>query len=220
MQEWSDEEINDLINKTKRGHTIEMLMEEYNLTYREVKRLIDGKVYDRPLTQKEEFFCENYVIHFNGSRAAKDAGYLENSATVSASRLLRRKNIQDYVNKLIGEKRDRSKELAYRVVNELANMAFVQESEFYDDDGRVKRLSELTEEQKSALSQYGVKKVSTGDGGFEEVPVFRMHDKHKSLELLSKHFGLLQKEQDVSVTVNIDNKREKLKELKKELLGK
>ena len=40
------------------------------------------------LKEKQEKFCQNYVLHKNATRAAKDAGYSEISAHNTGSRLL------------------------------------------------------------------------------------------------------------------------------------
>ena len=40
------------------------------------------------LKEKQEKFCQNYVLHKNATRAAKDAGYSDISAHNTGSRLL------------------------------------------------------------------------------------------------------------------------------------
>lgn len=52
------------------------------------------------LSLKQKKFCEEYVISGNATEAAKRAGYSENSAKVTASRMLTNANIQNYIKEL------------------------------------------------------------------------------------------------------------------------
>src|SRR5688572_19001263 len=52
------------------------------------------------LTDKEICFCDNYVIHWNATRAAKTAGYAEASAHNQGSDLLVKDNIKKYIQHL------------------------------------------------------------------------------------------------------------------------
>ncbi len=51
----------------------------------------------RKLTTKQQKFVEGVVQHGNGAKAARDAGYSENAARVSASKLLTKANISEAV---------------------------------------------------------------------------------------------------------------------------
>ncbi len=48
---------------------------------------------DKKLTQQQELFCREYVIDYNGTQAARRAGYSEKTARSQASRLLTNDNI-------------------------------------------------------------------------------------------------------------------------------
>jgi phage terminase small subunit len=53
------------------------------------------------LTPKQKAFCEYYAANGgNGTQAAIDAGYSENSATVEGSRLLTNANVLEYIEEL------------------------------------------------------------------------------------------------------------------------
>ena len=51
---------------------------------------------DKPLTNKQRRFCEEYVIDWNGTRAAIAAGYSEKSAREQASQNLTKLNIANH----------------------------------------------------------------------------------------------------------------------------
>ena len=46
------------------------------------------------LTNKQEFFCDEYLVDFNATRAAKVAGYSEKTARSQGQRLLTNVDIQ------------------------------------------------------------------------------------------------------------------------------
>ena len=52
------------------------------------------------LKEKQEKFCQNYVLHKNATRAAKDAGYSEISAHNTGSRLLQDSLVQERLEEL------------------------------------------------------------------------------------------------------------------------
>lgn len=60
------------------------------------------------LNDKQRRFCKEYVIDFNGTRAAIEAGYSKNSAKEIASENLTKPNIQEYISSIQNKK---SKEL-------------------------------------------------------------------------------------------------------------
>lgn len=59
------------------------------------------------LTDKEKRFCQEYIIDFNGSRAARDAGYSENTAAEIAYENLRKPHIKQYMGELLKPKCDK-----------------------------------------------------------------------------------------------------------------
>lgn len=61
------------------------------------------------LNEKQKKFCEEYLIDFNGTRAAIAAGYSEKTARSTASENLTKPNIQEYLKKLINQRSERTK---------------------------------------------------------------------------------------------------------------
>lgn len=53
------------------------------------------------LTDKQEAFCQAYVLQKNGTQAAIDAGYSPHTAQVQASRLLASSKVRERVDKLL-----------------------------------------------------------------------------------------------------------------------
>lgn len=55
---------------------------------------------DKKLTDKQKRFCEEYVIDWNATRAAKAAGYSEDTARQQGSNTLSKVYIQDYIKQI------------------------------------------------------------------------------------------------------------------------
>jgi len=160
------------------------------------------------LTKQEKqyrLFAKEYIIDFNGTRAAIDAGYSKKTAASQASRLLTNVKVQEFIREATTKREERTEITGDMVIKELAKTAFLQESEFYHEDGTVKLLSELSDNQKSGLASYGVKSIPIGDGLYEDIPVFKAQDKTKSLEMLGRHFGLFNDKLKVETEFNLEN---------------
>lgn len=71
--------------------------------------MLDGMVSeeDLPLEPRQQLFVDEYIIDFNATRAAKAAGYSENSAASIASENLTKPNIDKAVDKAIADRRKR-----------------------------------------------------------------------------------------------------------------
>lgn len=55
------------------------------------------------LTIKQKIFCENYVKHKNGTRAAKEAGYSENAAKQIAAENMTKPAVRTYIEKRMAD---------------------------------------------------------------------------------------------------------------------
>lgn len=145
------------------------------------------------LTGRKLIFAQEYLLDFNGNQAAIRAGYNENSAASQASRMLKDANVKAFIDEKVKEREKKLEASAENVVSELSKIAFVSVDDFYHIDGSVKQLNELEPHVRSALQSYQIKTIYVGHGEDKEaidIPVFKAHDKVKTLELLGKHFKL------------------------------
>lgn len=79
------------------------------------------------LTDKQKFFCKEYIKDFNGARAARDSGYSVKTADRIASENLGKLEIQKEVSRLMEKRTERTEISADRVVQELAKIGFSDE---------------------------------------------------------------------------------------------
>lgn len=157
------------------------------------------------LSDQQKRFCEEYIIDFNGTRAATKAGY--KSAKTQASRLLSQDNIQQYVQKLISERSERVKVTADDVVYELSKLALVNVEDLYCEiTGELLPISEMNEKAKAAISSLETKSIRVGKDSYKKVKVAKTYSKEKALELLGKHLGIYEidnKQKNQNITVNL-----------------
>lgn len=76
---------------------------------------------------------------------------------------------------------------ADRVLQELAKLAFFDPRNFFEDDGRLKRLQDLDEHTCMALAGIEVTELPEGNGFLKKI---RLADKGQNLERLGKHLKL------------------------------
>ena len=141
------------------------------------------------LTDKQIRFCEEYVIDWNGTRAAIAAGYSENSAKEIACQNLTKVNIQEYIDKIKNDLSRLSGVTALRNINELAKIAYSNLAEMVDDEGTLKPFEELTEAEKASISELYPEVYSSIEGGTTVKRKLKLHSKIQAIDLLNKMLG-------------------------------
>lgn len=120
------------------------------------------------LKDKQEIFCQEYMIDLNATQAAIRAGYSKKTASVQGSRLLTNVNVLTRIEEL---KKERSEKL------------------HLDADWVLRRLMQISDrcmQQEPVLEfDYEEKKlVETGEYKFDSVGA------NKATELIGKHLGM------------------------------
>ena len=173
------------------------------------------------LTEKQQRFCDEYLIDLNATQAAIRAGYKKETAYSQGQRLLKNVEVQ---NKIAENKKNlaaRVEVTQERVVEELSYIAFAKASDYarivekeamtesedgtmvpvLDPEGNPVKYrtvepiltDDLTEEQKRAIAV-----IKKGRDGFEIKP----YDKIRALELLGKHLGMFAEKVELSGSIN------------------
>jgi len=153
------------------------------------------------LSIKQQRFCEEYTIDFNGTQAAIRAGYSKKTANEQASRLLANVNIQNFIKSLQEETSNRLNITKEMLIEEYAKIAFFDIREVFNVDGGLIDIKQLDSKSAGAiasiesLEEWG--KDDAGDsiiiGTTKKVKVF---DKIRALQDLGKHLGLFEKDND------------------------
>ena len=147
---------------------------------------------DRPLTNKQHRFIEEYLIDCNATQAAIRAGYSKKGADVRGAELLGNRRVLPFI-------LAKQKELAAQchvesksVIEEIKKLAFANMKDYISvgPDGKPEiDLSTMTRDQAAALSEVTNRTTTTKDGGSEHYGI-KFHSKDGALEKLCKHLGL------------------------------
>jgi phage terminase small subunit len=152
---------------------------------------------DRQLTGKQKKFCEEYIFDFNASRAAREAGYSEDTAGQIGFENLKKPEIQAFIEEL---QADLAKTLGISksmVLREHQKLAFSTMAGLREDWITLKEFNDLTPDQKACISEIQTqtrreKDYSVNPEG-EVVTIdyvkIKLWDKQKSLDSLSKMLG-------------------------------
>jgi len=143
---------------------------------------------EKPLTNKQRRFCEEYVIDCNGARAAIAAGYSHRTAKEQASQNLTKLNVKAYIEEIQKDLSKITGVTAIRNILELKKVAYTNVSDFKKNWTEFKDFDDLTEDEKAAISEFT--HIHTEfEGGNKETYKIKMHDKLKAINMLNKMLG-------------------------------
>ncbi len=143
------------------------------------------------LTEKQELFCQAYLIDFNATKAAKEAGYSVDTAYAIGAENLRKPQIQARIFELRQETGKAFNITRERIAQELALIAFGDTKNIFDESGALKSPQDWTDEGR-IISSYEESITEFGDektGGVKTTKKVRQWEKTKALEALSKLMG-------------------------------
>jgi len=83
----------------------------------------------KKLTHKQEMFCKEYVIDFNGTNAAVRAGYSKKGAEVTASLTLRNIKVSEKIKELLHSTEKEYKVSRKKVLKAVEDIAYDGEQE-------------------------------------------------------------------------------------------
>ena len=164
------------------------------------------------MTPKQKLFAEEYFKDLNATQSAIRAGYSKKTAYAIGQENLKKPEIQKAIQELMNKRSKINEITADNVLKELASIAFADSTDYAkikhktvvnDVTGEKEEVTyveftdtdDLSEEQKKAIST--IKYTRNGIA-------VETHNKLKALELLGKHLGMFeeqQEEQQVIVTI-------------------
>lgn len=151
------------------------------------------------LSAKQERFCQEYCLDFNGTQAAIRAGYSEKTAGSIGVENLQKPVIQERIAQLqkkTAEKFEITKEMLAR---ELLAIARSDVRKYFGDNYELKRISDLDDEAAAAISNIEVSELTAGDVSIGLTKKISRHDKVRAIAELNKMFGFLAPEKKVIV---------------------
>lgn len=142
-----------------------------------------------PLTAKQQFFVDEYLIDLNATQAAIRAGYSKKTARFIGCENLTKPNIAAAIAKKKAERSARVGLDADRVLYQLKAIATSNIRDFlsYGPNGVVLKDSRgLTDAQSAAIE----KVTETVSRKGRSTVGFKLHDKVKALDMAARHLGL------------------------------
>ena len=154
-------------------------------------------VMSKPLTPRQEAFCNKYLEKGNASEAYRYAYSTDRmkpeTINNAAYKLLQKGEIRARLAYLRENLAEAAGISALKVVRELERIAFADPTVIRIDWGTLKSFEELTAEEKSIIKDIDVKvrctTTASGNDIVETTTRISMHDKLKAIETLSQMLG-------------------------------
>lgn len=150
------------------------------------------------LTDKQKVFCREYIFDWNATRAAKAAGYSEDTAGSIGSENLKKPEIQEFIKEIQKDLEKASGLSRLKVLTEHKKIAFSSIASLHNTWITRVDFEKLTEEQKACIeeitTQTRIEKEFVGkDIDPIEIQVdyvkIKLYNKQKSLDSISKMLG-------------------------------
>lgn len=168
------------------------------------------------LNPKHSIFVAEYLANGrNGTQAALKAGYGNKQkskksqlkvAGVASARLIAKDSIQKEITRRTQAQLNKSELTAQMVLDEIRKLAFVDVSQAFNEDGTLKKFSEMPEDVRKSIIGCESAELHAGRGAFKKkighLRKTKHTDKTRMLEMLAKHFKLLT---DVTELANHNN---------------
>lgn len=154
------------------------------------------------LNVKQQSFCEHYIANKKiGVKAAISAGYSERTADVKASQLLSLVKVQDYIEELLEEAKERNKITVDELIQGLADITRFDLAEIFNEDGSLKPIHEIPEAHRKALSSVETYEDFAMLGQGDKVKIgetkkAKAYSKLTATEMLLKLFGAFKEDND------------------------
>lgn len=152
----------------------------------------------KKLTEKQKKFCEEYLVDLNALQAAIRAGYSEKTAGAIGHENLNKPEIQLYIQARQKKLQSNTGITQERVLQEYARIAFADPRRFFLDDGSLREVTTLDDNEAAILSSIETEKEALKDGdklvGETVTKKIKFWDKLKALEALGKHLGIFDKD--------------------------
>jgi len=150
------------------------------------------------LTDKQEAYCQNYIICGNQSAAYRIAYEAEsmnsNVVNVEACRLHADPNVSLRIAQLRSELYERNKITIDELVQSLAGMVRFDIADLYDEDGKLLPLRQMPLAARQMIQQLDTDEITIGDTVIGNTRKIRTIAKLDAVEKLMKHLGAYEKD--------------------------
>ncbi len=145
------------------------------------------------LTKKERIFCHQVIIDWNGSKAARIAGYSKKTCAEIGYENLRKPHIEQYIAFIKEDLEKESGITKLKVLNELNKIAFSSISHLHDTWIQLKEFDDLTDDQRASIESIDTKTETRREEGVPDILVnwvkIKLYAKGPSLDIINKMNG-------------------------------
>lgn len=150
------------------------------------------------LNERQERFCQEYVIDLNGTQSAIRAGYSQKTAYSIAYNLLKKVEIQQRIKEIQSDLQKATGLTAIRILNEHKKLAFSSIAHLHDTWIERKDFDKLTKAEKDSIKSISTKVLKAQNIGTKDEPEIvdieyvkiELWDKQKSLDSIANLLGL------------------------------
>src|SRR5436190_8191831 len=134
---------------------------------------------DTPLSNRETLFVHEFLLDWDGPRAARVVGYSGKNVKCTASRLLAAPHVAAAVKREIADRTARLRATVDNTVREIARLCFSDVGELFDESGRLKNVKALPPDVRACIASIKVvkKNLITGDNSQEWVHEVKLWNK-------------------------------------------
>jgi phage terminase small subunit len=168
------------------------------------------------LSSKQEKFVTEYLVDLNATQAAIRSGYSKKTAFTIGCENLKKPYIIEALQKRRESLASDNDITPERVLKEIARLAFHDPRKFFDDDGRIKPISELDDDTAMALSGIETFHKIVGDekDGMPVVTKIKTADKGINLERLGRYLKLFTDRIEIDDKTGLADRLRKARESK------
>ena len=152
--------------------------------------ITDDSETGKNLTPKQRIFCHEYVKDWNGTRAARAAGYKDISATKVAYANLQKPNIKAYIEHIQADLAKLSGISAVKILDELSKIAFSSIAQLHNSWIELEAFEALTDDQKAAIESIDTKTETKdlANGGTKRIDYvkIKLYNKIAAIESINK----------------------------------
>lgn len=141
-------------------------------------------------TTKQALFVEEYLVDFNGTRAAMSCGYSRSTAGSIAYELLKKPEIQNALSQAIQQRMERIQIKSDQVLNRLCELADLDIGEIFTDSDKVKPIKEWPEHWRRSVTGVEVIEKKQPEGRDQSITRVKFPDRTRCLELIGKHIDV------------------------------
>lgn len=138
------------------------------------------------MEDREKIFIDRYMVDFNGTVAAQEAGFTQPAQAAWA--LLRKNRVREEIDRRIAERRASNRITVATIEGMLLDIATVEPLDIWDENGNVRRLTEIPPHARKAIKSIKKLEKEHPITGVTETRIeLEMWDKKGAIELLGKY---------------------------------